>query len=341
MRGGKPDRIPCALSFYHVSLENLAPHGASELEVVDVEFVRFPVSREERELSRRLRSYPADTRLGSPAQIATYRLWNYSPERPDHRNPLAKAKTLKDLQEFHFPELDGVYDPHETRTRVQRIRKASLAAGGNLPHLGGELFEAAWRLRGLENFLLDLALRPEMAHYLLDRLTDLACRNAVALALSGVDLISLDDDVGMPGTMMISPDLWRIFFKPRYKTIIQAARLQNPDILFLFHSDGYFTPIIPDLMEIGIQAINPLQPDHMDALEIRKAYGGRLAFWGTIGRHTTFSHSTPKAIRAEVAARIQALGREGLILCPAYDIDEPDVPWENISAFLTAVRDLG
>jgi uroporphyrinogen decarboxylase len=341
MRGDEPDRIPCALSFYHVSMEDIAPLGAPELEHVDVQFIRFPISPEERELSKRTRIFPADTRLGSASQIATYHRWRYAPENPGRRNPLAKATTLKELQDFPFPQLNRIYDPLEVQVQIQHIHADGRAAGGNLPHLGGELFEAAWRLRGLENFLLDLIRRPEMAHFLLDRLTDLACRNAAALGRSGVDLLSLDDDIGMPGTMIISPDLWRQFFKPRFKSIIQAARQENPELLVLFHSDGFFTPIIPDLIEIGVQAINPLQPDHMDAGAIRAAFGSKLVLWGTVGHHTTFSMGNPESIRAEVAERIRSLGREGLILCPAYDIDEPDVPWKNVAAFLTAVRDFG
>jgi uroporphyrinogen decarboxylase len=118
-----------------------------------------------------------------------------------------------------------------------------MAAGG-MPHLGGELFEAAWRLRGLENLLLDLIERPDWAHYLLDRLADLARRNAATLAQAGVDVLALDDDVGMPKTMMISPAMWRQFFKPRLANIIQAARLVKSDLRVLFHSDGYFEPIV-------------------------------------------------------------------------------------------------
>lgn len=341
MRGADPDRIPCALSFYHVSMQDLAPYAAPELELIDVQFIRFPISPEEKELGRRARPFPADTRLGSAFQIATYQRWRYAPDNPGRRNPLAQASTLKELQDFPFPALHGMYDPLDVQHQIQRIHADDRAAGGNLPHLGGELFEAAWRLRGLENFLLDLIRRPEMAHFLLDRLTELACRNAAVLARGGVDLLSLDDDIGMPGTMIISPNLWRQFFKPRFKSIIQAARQENPEILVLFHSDGFFTPIIPDLIEIGVQAINPLQPDHMDAGAIRAAFGSQLVLWGTVGHHTTFSFGSPEAIRAEVAERIRSLGREGLILCPAYDIDEPDVPWENVAAFLTAVRDFG
>jgi uroporphyrinogen decarboxylase len=154
-------------------------------------------------------------------------------------------------------------------------------------------------------------------------------------------VLALDDDVGMPGTMMISPATWREFFQPRLAEIIQAARAIKPDLRVLFHSDGYFEPIVGDLIDIGVNAINPLQPEHMDAARIRRRFGSRLALWGTVGRQTTFSFATPDAIRQEVKQRIETLGRAGLILCPAYDIDEPDIPWENIAAFLEAAEAYG
>jgi uroporphyrinogen decarboxylase len=224
---------------------------------------------------------------------------------------------------------------------VEDLHARGLAAGGNLPHLGGELFEAAWRLRGLENFLLDLLERPDWAHFLLDRLSDLARRNAETLARAGVDVLALDDDVGMPRTMMISPTAWREFFKPRLAAIIGAARAVKSDLRVLFHSDGYFEPIVGDLIEIGVNAINPLQPDHMDAARIRRCYGPRLALWGTVGHHTTFSFAAPGEIRREVRLRVETLGRAGLVLCPAYDVDEPDIPWANVAAFLEAAREYG
>ena len=102
-----------------------------------------------------------------------------------------------------------------------------------------------------------------------------------------------------------------------------------------------FTPIIGDLIEIGVNAINPLQPEHMDPGQIRGQFGSDLALWGTVGRQTAFSFNSPGEIRREVETRIDTLGRAGLILCPAYDIDEPDIPWANVEAFLKAVRELG
>jgi uroporphyrinogen decarboxylase len=341
MDGGEPDRVPCALSFYHIDVKDLAPRGEHRNGLVDVHFVRFPPSPEEERLRRLARPYEPDTRLGTPAQMATYTHWDYHPERVERRNPLAAARSLDELRAFPFPDLSRPDHAQGLARQVKSLHARGLAAGGNLPHLGGELFEAAWRLRGLENFLLDLIERPDWAHFLLDRLTDLACRNAEALALAGVDVLALDDDVGMPRTMMISPAAWREFFKPRLERIIGAARTFKPDLRVLFHSDGYFEPIVADLMEIGVSAINPLQPEHMDAVRIRSRFGSRLALWGTVGHQTTFSFATPDDIRQEVRTRVETLGRAGLILCPAYDIEEPDIPWTNVAAFLAAAREYG
>jgi uroporphyrinogen decarboxylase len=336
--GGEPDRVPRALSFYHVEVYGVQLRPQRVEALVDVDFVHFPPSREEQELLRSAEPFAPDTRLGTPAQVTNYARWHYRPHSADHRNPLARAETFADLSNFPFPDAGTPYQVKGLASQVQQLHARGLAAGGNLPHLGGELFEAAWRLRGLEQFLLDLLERPDWAHFLLDRLTEHACRNAKTLAGAGIDVLALDDDVGMPGTMMISPATWRVFFKPRLAEIIQAARTAKPDVRVLYHSDGCFEPIVGDLMEIGVNAINPLQPEYMDAVSIRRRFGTRLALWGTIGRQTTFSFAKPEEIRMEVKERIETLGRAGLVLCPAYDIDEPDIPLQNVMAFLEAAE---
>jgi uroporphyrinogen decarboxylase len=341
MAGGEPDRVPCALSFYHVDLAAMAPPGEDIQGRVDVQMVAFPLSPEEEALEALARPFSPDTRLGTPSQVRTYARWNYRPHDPPYASPLAGARSLEELKEFPFPDLSAPYQAEGIARQVNVLHQQGIAAGGNLPHLGGELFEAAWRLRGLEAFLLDLVERPAWADYLLDRLAALARRNAETLARAGVDVLSLDDDVGMPGTMFMSPETWRRFFKPRMAGIVEAARAIRPGLPVVYHSDGYFEPILEDLVEIGVNAINPLEPEHMDAVRIRRRFGPRLALWGTVGHHTTFSFSTPDEIRAEVKMRVETLGRTGLILGPAYDIDEPDIPWANIAAFLKAVEELG
>ena len=339
--GGEPDRVPLALAFYHLDLGALAPPGRWRDDLVDVLFVDFPVSAEEEELRRRALPYAGNARIGSPSQVARYASWGYRPDDPVDGNPLERATSLADLERFPFPSTGGPRVLDGLAAQVADLHRRGLAAGGNLPHLGGELFEAAWRLRGLEAFLTDLLRRPDMAHFLLDRLADLARRNAETLALAGVDVLALDDDVGMPGGMMMGPATWRTFFRPRLAGIIDAARAIKPDIRVIYHSDGWFESIVGDLVEIGVSAINPLQPEHMDAVRIRRRYGSRVALWGTVGRQTTFSFARPDEIRAEVRERVATLGRSGLVLCPAYDIDEPDIPWSNVEAFLEAGRAFG
>jgi uroporphyrinogen decarboxylase len=341
MDGGEPDRVPRALAFYRVDVKKLLPRRYHRDDLIDVQFIKFPPSPEEEELNRTALPYSGDTRIGNLDQVTTYAQWSYRPEIIENRNPLANARSIDDLRVFPFPDVSVPYRAKKLARQVQELHKKGIAVGSNLPHLGGELFEAAWRLRGLENFLIDLARRPDWAHFLLDRLTDLARRNAEAVAASGADVLSLDDDVGMPGTMMIGPDTWREFFKPRVAEIIRAAREKRPEIRVLYHSDGYYEPIVGDLSEIGVNAINPLQPEHMDAARVRERFGAQVALWGTVGRQTTFSFAQPDEIRREVRERIETLGRAGLILCPAYDIDEPDIPWENVAAFLEAAETYG
>ena len=339
--GEVPDRPPLALAFYRVDAAALAPPGEWREELVDVGFVSFPISPEEEELRRAALPCAGNTRLGNPSQVARYATWGYHPEAPRPVNPLERATSLADLERFGFPRVSGSRLVDDLARQVEDLHRQGLAAGGNTPHLGGEMFEAAWRLRGLDNFLVDLVRRKDMAAYLLDRLAELARYNAATLAHAGIDVLSLDDDVGMPGTMMISPATWREFLKPRLAGVIEAARAVKPDLRVIYHSDGHFEPILDDLVEIGVAGINPLQPEHMDAVRIRRRYGPRLAFWGTVGRQTTFAFSTPRQIRQEVRRRVHELGPAGLVLCPAYDIDEPDIPWVNIHAFLEAARGSG
>ena len=114
--------------------------------------------------------------------------------------------------------------------------------------------------------------------------------------------------------------MWRAFFKPRLADVIRLAREVNPELLVFYHSDGDFTAIVPDLVEIGVNVINPLQPDCMDALSLKRAFGDRLALWGTVGTAALWDRGTPDQVRRR-CDRIETLGPAGLLLCPAYDID--------------------
>jgi uroporphyrinogen decarboxylase len=138
--------------------------------------------------------------------------------------------------------------------------------------------------------------------------------------------------------MMISPGLWRRFLKDHLAQIIKVARKVDPSMRILYHSDGYIEPVIPDLIEIGVNAVNPVQPDVMDPAKLKEKYGSKLAFWGTVGTASDWLYGSPSEIEAEARERIQTVGREGgLVIAPAYDL-EPKVKWENVLALMKAVR---
>jgi uroporphyrinogen decarboxylase len=333
-----PDRIPMALAFWEESLQAIAPAIPAEHFGLDVRFVEFAPPGDQGDFLRYLGGLPQDVHVGDAAQLRTYHEWHYHPELgPD--GPLSRATSAAELARYTFPDLNDPRRYAGLKTQVEQWHAQGWAVAGSPPHLGGELFESGYRLRGFANFLADLARNKSLAHYLLDQLTALMIHSALILARAGVDILLLDDDVAMPTGLIIGPVTWCDFFKPRLADVIRLAREVNPELIVFYHSDGDFTPIVVDLVEIGVNVINPLQPDCMDALAIKQTFGDRLALWGTVGSAALWDHGTPAQIRAEVRSRIETLGPAGLLLSPAYDLDY--APFENIAAFVDAVRAFG
>ena len=334
----KPDRIPKSLGFFPQSLNALRRATPEDHFDLDIRFVEFDPPKNQDAFRRYMGRLPDDVHVGSTAQLRTYHEWNYHPERGTSR-PLSHIKSLKELVKYVFPKFTNPDRHSRLADQVKRWHDRGLAVAGSPPHLGGELFEAAWRLRGFENFMIDLVKRKDLAGYLLDQLTTMMIENCLILARAGIDILLLDDDIAMPSQMMISIETWREHFKPRLKKVIHLVREESPEVLIFYHSDGNFTPIIPDLVEVGVNVINPVQPDCMNALAIKQEFGDRLALWGTVGSARLWDEGTPEQVRNEVRRCIENLGPEGLLPAPAYDIDY--VPFENIVAFVEAVEEFG
>jgi uroporphyrinogen decarboxylase len=336
LRGGEPDRIPCALGFFPQPLFGV--EDADEFFGTDVRFVEFAPPVGQDGFLEYLDSLPAGVHVGSAAQLRTYHEWGYRPGS----DPSAAGMGARGIVERIGHLLAGVTDRQRhahLKSEVERLHARGLAVAGSPPHLGGELFESAWRLRGFELFMKDLAKRPRLVDYLLDQLTAMAVESARILAEAGVDILLLDDDVAFKDGLLVSPTMWRRYFRPRLADIIAAARQTAPQLVILYHSDGDFSAILEALSEIGVDAVNPVAPDCMDAGAVRGAFGPRLALWGTVGTAWDWDCGTAGRMREEVEARIQSLGRSGLLLCPAYDLDFS--PRENVTAFVEAVREFG
>lgn len=249
--------------------------------------------------------------------------------------PLAAMATGPELAAYPFPRPAHQAGLSALQEQVAQYHRQQLFVFG----FAVQIFEPAWYLRGQERFLEDLLLAPEFAGKLLDQLTELGCAMARDFATAGVDMLVTGDDVAMQHAMLLSPKIWRTFLKPRLAQVIQAAKTANPEIFIYYHSDGKMDPIIPELIEIGVDVLNPVQPECLDPLEVKRQWGAQLAFWGTIGTQTTLPFGTPDDIRQVIRQRKQAWGAGGgLVLAPTHVI-EPDVPYENILAFFEAANE--
>jgi len=249
--------------------------------------------------------------------------------------PMRALETPADAADYPLPDLDADYRYDSVRSEISDIQGRGLAA---MAMLECTIFERAWYLRSMERLLLDFADASAFATTLLDRITEKRVVQARRYAELGADVICYGDDVGTQRGMLMSVSMWRTWLKPRLARTIAAARAIRPDVLIFYHSDGDVTAIIPDLIEIGVDILNPIQPECMDPVALKRAYGERLSFWGTIGTQSTFPFGSPEDVRREVRARIATVGvGGGLFLAPTHVI-EPEVPFDNIVAFVEAVR---
>jgi uroporphyrinogen decarboxylase len=199
------------------------------------------------------------------------------------------------------------------------------------------IFETAWALRGYEKTLMDLALNPDFIERLFDIPFQYHLTAAKKLVEMGVDMIWTGDDVGAQNKMFISPDTWRRFFKPRMAKFISTLKSINPELKVAYHSDGFIYPIIPDLIEIGLDVLNPIQPRSMDPEEVKKKFGDELCFWGSMDEQHTLPFGTPADVGKEVIARLRTLGKNGgLIIGPTHHV-QLDTPLENFWAMVNTI----
>jgi uroporphyrinogen decarboxylase len=340
LRHEQPDRVPKMVNFYPWSFPQYPDQEAGEIFDTEIRFVTLMAPRQQADFLRYLESLPSDSYIGTTSILRTYHDWSYHPEIPRDA-PLRDAHTVEQIAAAPLPNFIAQVKLERLKTEIDALHARHYAVMASPPHLGGELFETAWRLRGFEQFMIDLVENPPLVLYLLEQLTAIHIPAVLALTRSGIDILGLDDDVADMTHMLISPEMWRLFFKPYVRTIIEVCRRANPDLHILWHSDGNIEPIIPDLIEIGVDILNPVQPDAMNPAKLKQQFGHRLTFWGTVGTPQRWAWARPDEIREEVCERIRTVGAAGgLIISPAYDL-EPEFKWENVVAFFQAIEEFG
>lgn len=203
----------------------------------------------------------------------------------------------------------------------------------------GSHFEKANFARGIENFLADLAGDPAFAQRLLNRIIE---KNMVMLenflSASEIDGVLLGSDWGTQLDLIMSPDTWQQMIRPGEQREYDLVHSYGKDVWI--HSCGNVEKIIPSLIEMGVNVLNPVQPEAMDLARLKRQYGDKLTFWGGISTQRALPFGTPDKVKQE-ARKVRDLMSEngGYILAPAQEI-QGDVPAENILALIEVAREM-
>jgi uroporphyrinogen decarboxylase len=196
-------------------------------------------------------------------------------------------------------------------------------------------FDRGWALRGMENFLIDFVVHPRFVEELFESLTNIYLELIDHITEYPFDGIRFGDDWGYQRGVLVGVNRWRKFVKPGLQKIFNHAREKG--LAVMVHSDGDITELIPDLIEIGVQILNPLQPEAMDVLEVKRRFGRDLCLNGGISTQLTLPRGTVSEVRREVEACLHLLGEGGgYVISPAKAI-LPDVPLENAIALIDAL----
>ena len=260
-------------------------------------------------------------------------LWR-DDRRPWHLvDPALKEPSLRG---FSFPGLDRfAADLDALKANALQVSQEK-ASSFQIVSIGWGLFEHSWRMRGFQEALIDAATEPDFYAALLDRLTELFLSFVGVWADVPADAIMFGDDWGFQQGVILGPDRWRKFIKPRWAKIYEAVHAQNK--LVISHSCGSIVDIMPDIIDIGLDVLESVQPEArgMVPYELKKKWGQEITFWGCLGSQSTVQFGSPQAIVDEVRRLCTEMGKGGgYILAPAKSL-QPGTPIENAAAVVEA-----
>jgi uroporphyrinogen decarboxylase len=238
-------------------------------------------------------------------------------------------------------DLDRYAWPDPSEPALLDAAQRSIGADGRdhfvIANFGFALFERAWSLRGFDTLLVDIMDRPAWVEALLDHITEIQVALARRFVALGVDGGYFGDDYGAQQSLLFSPRTWRQMFKSRLARMIAVFREAGKPVIL--HSDGDIRAILPDLVDIGVTVLNPIQPEVLDHTWLWEHFGNHLAFYGGISTQDVLLRDDAEEIRAatETCRRVLAPRGTGLLLGPSHRM-QSDIRAENVETMLSAFR---
>lgn len=253
--------------------------------------------------------------------------------------PLQKAEKLEDIENYDWPDPDEEFDYTGLQSHTKKLFDEGEFAIVGCMGSPGNTYEQAWYLRGLSEFSLDMVMRKDIAHAIMRKVVDHRKRNA-ELYLKEVgqylDVIQVADDLGAQNTSLMSPATYKEMVKPYQAELIAHIKKFTKAKVY-HHSCGSIHNILDDMVEIGIEILNPVQATAtgMETDQLKKRFGDQLTFWGAIDTFKVLPFGTVEDVQKEVKKRIQDLSPNGGYVLGSVHNMQFDVPPENVEAMFT------
>jgi uroporphyrinogen decarboxylase len=259
-----------------------------------------------------------------------------------YRHPMAQAEAIADIKDYAWPDAT---DPHRFEGLQERAK--AVHDQGKIVILGGLCAGVtemhAW-LRGFEQYYTDFYLHPEVAEYIMDKVVELKMaywESALKEAGEYVDVVMEADDMAGQNRLFFSPDIYRKFVKPCHTRLFAFIK-QQARVKIFFHTCGAIRPLIGDLIESGIDILNPVQKSAfgMDLAELKRDFGKDVVFWGGgVDTQHVFDSRAPQEVRADVKRSIEALAPGGGFVFATVHNTQANVPPENFIAMWETLQE--
>lgn len=254
-------------------------------------------------------------------------------------HPLANAIEVDEIESFNYPDSNDEARYVGIRERAQKVRDAGY--GVVMSSISAGIFELGGWLRGLANFYADLAGDPDMACKVMDKAMEVKMKyweKVLDTAGDLIDVVQEADDIGGQNSMLISPEMYRKYLKPRHKEFFNFIHSKTKAKIFV-HSCGSFRDVLPDLIEVGVDIINPVQfnAKGMAAIGLKKDFGKDLTFWGGgVDTQRILPTGTVQEVKDCVKRQIEILAPDGGFVFNTVHNIQADVPPQNLAAMKEA-----
>ena len=246
-------------------------------------------------------------------------------------HPLAEVHTLDGLNRFPIPDLRATGADQGLEGRVRRLKDQGYTVLGQMSQT---ILETAYEMRGMPQLFVDFFERPRYVEVLFDRIAEQRLFQARRLAEAGVDILRIGDDIASQEGLLVSLDLYRHWIGPRHSAVISEARAVDPQIPVKYHSDGNLTPLLPDLIDIGVTAVNPVQPECMDLQHVKREFGRDLTLWGCLPVQSTFQHGTAEDVERHIDFLMEHIASGGGFAITFTNFLATERSLENLVTFL-------